>query len=171
MRNLPQLAHNSTFSLRTVRVMAPRTRNPGSDWLASCASDPVQVHRTWATDGLALIRAERRWVAVEADLMRSVHALQHIAPDRLGPLLVRPGEDLAWWLAPPYAEALLAGIPGLRVRPEGQPLRCPPAERYIDGLGWLEKPDGAGRLTDPAELGAAFDVRAACSRLPAAAFG
>lgn len=151
--------------------MAPRTRNSGSAWLASCASDPAQVHRIWAADGLARIRTGRLWLAVEADLMRSVHALQRIDPDRLGPLLVRPGEDLAWWLVPPHAQILLASVPGLGVRPEHWPLRCPPVERYVDGLGWLEKPDGTGRLTDSAELGAAFGIRVESPRRSAGAFG
>ncbi|MFF1644883.1 hypothetical protein [Streptomyces sp. NPDC058240] len=57
------------------------------------------------------------------------------------------------------ATVLLAGVPGLGVRPEHWPLRCPPVERYVDGFGWLEKPGGTGRLTHPGELGVAFGMK------------
>lgn len=82
--------------------------------------------------------------------------MQRIGPDRLGPVLVHPSADLAWWLVPCGSEEELASVDFLSVHAAGRPLRCPPAERYVDGLGWLEKPDGSGRLTDPAVLGAAF---------------
>lgn len=149
--------------------MATRTRNPGSDWLASCAPDPVQVHRAWDRDELAPIPTGRLWLAVEAALMPSVTAMQRIGPDRIGPVLVYPSADRAWWLLPPGAAELLDDLPQLIVRPAGWALRCPPADRYQDGLGWLEKPDGAGGLTDPAALGAAFGPGGSL-RLPAGAF-
>ncbi len=82
--------------------------------------------------------------------------MQRIGPGRLGPVLVYPSADRAWWLLSPGAEDLLADLPQLFVHPAGWALRCPPADRYVDGLGWLEKPDGSGRLTEPAALGAAF---------------
>ncbi|TXS39297.1 hypothetical protein EAO72_20700 [Streptomyces sp. or43] len=98
----------------------------------------------------------RLWTAVEADVRRSVDAMQRIGPDRLGPVLVHPSADLAWWLVPCGSVEELAGADFLTVHASGRSLRCPPAERYVDGLGWLEKPAGSGRLTDPAALGAAF---------------
>ncbi|WP_097934519.1 MULTISPECIES: hypothetical protein [unclassified Streptomyces] len=136
--------------------MATRTSNSGTDWLASCAPDPVQVHRAWDRDELALVRSGTLWVAVEAAITSTVTAMQRIGPGRLGPVLVYPSADRAWWLLSPGAEDLLADLPQLFVHPAGWALRCPPADRYVDGLGWLEKPDGSGRLTEPAALGAAF---------------
>ncbi|WP_371795199.1 hypothetical protein [Streptomyces sp. NBC_01718] len=136
--------------------MAPRTRNPGSEWLALSAPDPLQIHRLWAREQLAPIPSGRLWLAVEVGLMRSVDAMQRIGSDGLGPVLVYPSAELAWWLVPPGGEELLADLSRLTVRSKGWMLRCPSADRYIDGLGWLEKPDGSGRLTDPAALGAAF---------------
>ncbi|MEU0353693.1 hypothetical protein [Streptomyces cyaneofuscatus] len=144
--------------------MATRTRNPGTDWLASCAPDPVQVHRSWDRDELALVRSGELWVAVEAAITPTVTAMQCIGPDCLGPVLVYPGADRAWWLVPPGA----AGLPQLAVHPAGWGLRCPPADRYVDGLGWLEEPDGSGQLTNPAALVAAFGP-AGSTRHPAGA--
>ncbi|MGW3736697.1 hypothetical protein [Streptomyces sp. NPDC005148] len=148
--------------------MAPRTHNPGSQWLASCAPDPVQVHRTWAAGELAALPTGRLWLTAETDIMRSVAAMERIGPDRLGPVLVNPSTERAWWLVPRGAEEALADLSWLTVHPEPWPLRCPSAERYIDGFGWLEKPDGSGRLTDPDVLGAAFGPGGL--RVPVAAF-
>ncbi|MFC8862635.1 hypothetical protein [[Kitasatospora] papulosa] len=136
--------------------MATRTRNPGSLWLASCAPDPVQVHRAWDRDELAPIPTGLHWAVVEAGLTSTLAAMQRIGQDRLGPVLVYPGADRAWWLLPPSVSDLIDDLPLLVLRPVGWVLRCPPADRYVDGLGWLEKPAGEGRLTDPAMLGAAF---------------
>jgi len=136
--------------------MATRTRNPGSDWSASCAPDPVQVHHAWDRDELALVATGRCWLAVEAALMPSVTTIQRIGPARLGPVLVHPEADRAWGLAPAGVRQLLDDLPQLTVHPAGWALRCPPADRYLDELGWLEKPDGSDLLTDPAMLGAAF---------------
>ncbi|MFB4424788.1 hypothetical protein C5F59_027380 [Streptomyces sp. QL37] len=136
--------------------MATRTRNPGSDWLASCAPDPLQVHRAWARAELADIPTGLLWLVVEADLTRTLTAMQQIGPDRLGPVLVHPEADRAWWLLPPGTEDHFEDLLQLTVRPAGWALRCPPADRYQDGFGWLEKPNGSGQLTDPATLGAAF---------------
>lgn len=144
------------MSLLNVQVMASRTHNPGSEWLALSSPDPVRTHRAWAAGELARLHSGRLWTAVEADVRRSVDAMQRISPDRLGPVLVHPSADLAWWLVPSGSVEELAGADFLTVHVAGRPLRCPPAERYVDGLGWLEKPDGSGRLTAPAALGAAF---------------
>ncbi|MFD3412371.1 hypothetical protein [Streptomyces cyaneofuscatus] len=148
--------------------MATRTRNPGTDWLASCAPDPVQVHHSWDRDEFALVRSGALWVAVEAAITPTVTAMQRIGPDCLGPVLVYPGADRAWWLLPPGVADLLADLPQLAVHPAGWGLRCPPADRYVDGPGWLEEPDGSGQLTNPAALGAAFGP-AGSTRHPAGA--
>ncbi|MFE7710640.1 hypothetical protein ACFU6I_33780 [Streptomyces sp. NPDC057486] len=103
------------------------------------------------------------------DIRSTVAAMQRTGPDRLGPVLVHPSADRAWWLVPPGAEEVLDDLPRLTVHPECWPLRCPPAERYIDGYGWLEKPDGSGKLTSPTVLGAAFAPGGGL-RLPAGAF-
>ncbi|WP_185993830.1 hypothetical protein [Streptomyces benahoarensis] len=55
--------------------MAPRTRNPDSEWLALSAPDPVGIHRVWVQDQLARIPSGRLWLAVEADLVRSADAM------------------------------------------------------------------------------------------------
>lgn len=149
--------------------MATRTRNPGSDWLASCAPDPVQVHRAWARNDLAQVPTGLCWLAAEAPLTLSIVAMQRVGPDQLGPVLVHPGADRAWWLLPTDAEDLLDDLSLLTVHPAGWVLRCPPAGRYLNGMGWLERPDGSGHLTDPALLGAAFSPGTCL--LPAEAFG
>lgn len=95
--------------------------------------------------------------------------MQRIGPDRLGPVLVYPSADLAWWLVPCGAEASLADLGRLTIQPEGWMLRCPPADRCIGGRGWMERPDGSGGLTDPAALGAAFGP-AGPLHLPVSAF-
>lgn len=154
--------------LPNVQVMASRTRNPGSEWLALSSPNPVRTHRAWAAGELAPLQSGRLWHAMEVDLRRSVDAMQRVAPDRLGPVLVHPSADLAWWLVPCASVEELAGVDFLTVHVAGRPLRCLPAERYVDGLGWLEKPDGSGRLTDPAVLGAVFRPG---GRLRAGAFG
>lgn len=142
--------------LPTVLFMATRTRNPGTDWLASCAPDPVRAHRHWADGKLAPIPAGLCWLAAEAGLMRSVSAMQRIGPGRLGPVLVYPEADLAWWLVPHAAGDELADIGCITVHPAGWALACPPAHQYMNGRGWLEKPDGSGLLSDPVAMGAAF---------------
>ncbi|MFB8032477.1 hypothetical protein ACFC5Z_05895 [Streptomyces sp. NPDC056004] len=136
--------------------MPPRTRNPGSEWLALSAPNPAEIHREWDADQLAHLPSGRLWLAVETDFLRSVDAMQRIGPDRLGPVLVYASADLAWWLVPCGAEEALADLGRLTVHPAGWMLRCPPADRWITCRGWMEWPDGSGDLTDPAVLGAAF---------------
>ncbi|MCX4550638.1 MULTISPECIES: hypothetical protein [unclassified Streptomyces] len=136
--------------------MHSQTLNSGSEWLALSAPDPVQIFRRWAQDQLAKIPSGRLWLAAEADLMRSVDAMQRVGPDRLGPVLVSPSADLAWFLVPLDAGQELADIRAITVRTPPWELICPPADYYLNGRGWLEKPDGSGKLTDLAALGAAF---------------
>ncbi|GAA2945853.1 MULTISPECIES: hypothetical protein [Streptomyces] len=136
--------------------MASRTRNSGTDWLAQCAPDPARAHRRWASDELAPIPAGLHWLVAEADLMRSITAMQRVGSRRLGPVLVHPETHRAWWLVPLGADEEFADIQALTVRLGPWTLNCPPAHAYMAGRGWLEKPDGSGRLTDPVALGAAF---------------
>jgi hypothetical protein len=56
-------------------------------------------------------------------------------------------------------------ISNLTVHPEPWPLRCPPAERYIDGFGWLEKPDGSVDWAWPTRGAACIDRGALVLRL------
>lgn len=155
--------------LPTVPVMAPRTRNPGTEWLASCAPDPHSAHRCWASEKLAVIPVGQDWLVVEADLMRSLDAMQRVGSDQLGPVLVYPEAERAWWLVPLGSDQELADIPALTIHTRPWELHCPPAHAYIDGRGWLEKPDGSGALTDPVVLGSAFSPGGPL-RLPVAAF-
>jgi hypothetical protein len=141
---------------------------PPNEWLAGASLAPAAVLRTWATDSLAALPSGRLWQVVEADMLRSVEAMQRIRPEELGPVLVYPEAGRAWWLVPLGADALLTDIHCLTVHDTGWHLRCPPADRYFNGRCWLEKPDGTGRLTDPSTLGAAFKP---IGTLPAEAFG
>ncbi|WP_443282099.1 hypothetical protein [Streptomyces sp. 8N114] len=86
---------------------------------------------------------------------------------KLGPVLVHPESRRAWWLLPPDAADHLDALRRLTVWGSGQTLLCPAPGDYGHGRGWLESPDGTGRLTDPVALGAAFSGR---MRLPVAAF-
>ncbi|MET8678906.1 hypothetical protein ABZW18_15355 [Streptomyces sp. NPDC004647] len=140
----------------------------GAVWLAHSAPQPAGVRRAWANDNLAAIPS-RLWDVVEADLRRSLDAMERLGrTGQLGPVLVHPDTQRAWWLVTRGAEQQLADWATLTVRPTGWLLHCPPLDRPVSGRGWLEKPDGSGRLTDPAALGAAFGPG---GRLPAEAFG
>ncbi|MFF1834260.1 hypothetical protein ACFVXE_08645 [Streptomyces sp. NPDC058231] len=108
-------------------------------------------------------------MAAEANLLRSVEAMQRVGSRRLGPVLVHPAADLAWWLVPLGADVELADMRAITVRTAPWQLLCPPADCYMNGLGWLEKPDGSGALTDPVVLGAAFGPGGPM-RLPVSAF-
>ncbi|MFD9422331.1 MULTISPECIES: hypothetical protein [unclassified Streptomyces] len=136
--------------------MAPRTRHAGTDWLATCAPDPAFVRRRWAGAQLAPIPVGRSWLVAETTLTRTMDAMERVGSDRLGPVLVHPEADLAWWLVPLDGDQELADVGVLTIRTEPWTLLCPPAHEYLNGCGWLENPDGSGRLTDPAALGAAF---------------
>ncbi|MET9414122.1 hypothetical protein ABZY03_08010 [Streptomyces klenkii] len=97
------------------------------------------------------------WTIVEAPLLRSVDVMQILGRGgRLGPVMGYPEASLAWWLVSDGAEEHLADLPQLLVRPRGWALCCPPPHQYMHGRGWLERPDGNGKLTSPVDLGAAF---------------
>lgn len=141
--------------------------HPGTAWLLSLASNPTDVQRAWNQEEFASIPSNG-WSVVEASCLRSLEAMRPLARERqLGPVLVDPAADVAWWLVDDGAADHLTDLPLLTVHPQGWLLRCPPADQYFNGRGWLEKPDGAGTLTDPIKLGAAFGPG---GRLPAEAF-
>ncbi|MFB6567377.1 hypothetical protein [Streptomyces noursei] len=130
--------------------------HPGTAWLLSFANNPTDVQRAWSDEEFAPIPSTG-WNVVEASCLRSIDAMRPLARiGQLGPVLVDPAADVAWWLVADGAEHHLADLPLLTVRPSGWALRCPPAHLYLNGRGWLEKPDGTGKLTDPIKLGAAF---------------
>ncbi|GGX40823.1 hypothetical protein [Streptomyces noursei] len=142
--------------------------HPGTAWLLSWAPNPTDVQRAWNEDEFAPIPSNG-WTVVEAPCLRSLEAMRPLARGgELGPVLVDLAADVAWWLVADGADEHLADLPMLTVRPPGWALRCPPADQYFNGRGWLEKPDGDGKLTDPIKLGAAFGPG---GRLPAEAFG
>ncbi|MGW7514616.1 hypothetical protein ACWGJ2_03370 [Streptomyces sp. NPDC054796] len=141
----------------------------GADWLANCSPTPDTVFAAWARDELARIPTGPYWAAVEADLLRSVRAMEPLSrAGLLGPVLAHPETERAWWLVPPDAHEHLADLTQLTVHEKGWPLLCPSPEHGAQGMCWLERPDGTGKLTDPASLGAAFGRG---GRLPAEAFG
>ncbi|MBW8740381.1 MAG: hypothetical protein JF621_25860 [Streptomyces turgidiscabies] len=81
-----------------------------------------------------------------------------------GGLAEFPNRGVAWWLLPPGLTDELDDIHRLTVRPAGWVLTCPPVLHSVAGRWWLERPDGTGRLTNPALLGAALS--AAGAQLP-----
>ncbi|MGW7168234.1 hypothetical protein ACWGH3_23620 [Streptomyces sp. NPDC054884] len=82
--------------------------------------------------------------------------MKHLGGRRLGPVLVDVAARRAWWLLPPDLRDELDGVPQLIVHPPGWLLVTPPVLWAIGDRGWLERPDGSGRLTDPRALGVAF---------------
>ncbi|MFI1175677.1 hypothetical protein [Streptomyces melanogenes] len=145
-----------------------RSHAAGNAWLANAAPVPAAVHRAWVREELAAIPTGGTWIVAEAPIMASVEAMQRIGSARLGPVLAAPESDRAWWLLPLDATEHLADVRRLTLPSPGWLLHCPPCETSLDGRCWLERPDGTGRLTDPALLGAAFGP---AGRLPAEAFG
>ncbi|MDX2520612.1 MULTISPECIES: hypothetical protein [Streptomyces] len=140
----------------------------GDAWLADCSTRPDLVHQVWYIEGLAPIATGGKWLAVEVAFVAAVSAMRWIGTHRLGPILADPGLDLTWWLIPPGTAEGLASIRQAEVQPEGSPLHCPPTGWYQCGRKWLHRPDGSGRLNDPALLAAALGPGSGY-RLPAEA--
>ncbi|MDI3408371.1 hypothetical protein [Streptomyces cavernicola] len=134
--------------------MALSLRQQGQDWLLSCTANPSQTQQRWAQDELALVTSGPRWRVAEAPLLVSVHAMQRIPSDGLGPVLagIEGEHDRAWWLLPPDLDDELDEVPHLTVRPAGWRLACPPVLGAANGRVWLERPDGTGRFTAPTAL-------------------
>ncbi|WP_193581868.1 hypothetical protein [Streptomyces mobaraensis] len=128
----------------------------GTAWLAAHAASPDAARARWADGKLAEIRT-RSWSVAETryctvDIVNAMLALGRAG--RLGPVL--GGERRAWWLLPPGQGAALDGLADVVVHPPGWALHCPPVGEALRGRGWLEVPDGSGRLTDPVALAAAL---------------
>lgn len=128
----------------------------GDAWLADCHAYPTLVRQTWGKEALAPLTSGTRWLAAETRLMPTMHALNRIREAQRGPVLADPDLDLAWWLVPLEAAEELSDLRQVTVRPAGWPLRCPPASWHLESRLWLCRPDGSGRLTEPAVLAAAF---------------
>lgn len=143
-------------------VMAqPRMRfaavyEAGDAWLADCSAHPTLVRTAWRAEALAPIASGKTWLVAETDLLPAMKALNRIREEHCGPVLADTEIDKAWWLVPLDAAEELADIRQVTVHVPGWPLRCPPTGWHLETRIWLERPDGSGRLTDPAVLGAAF---------------
>ncbi|MFP3990638.1 hypothetical protein U9R90_24875 [Streptomyces sp. E11-3] len=142
----------------------------GDAWLASCSLRPNLVRDVWDMDGLAPIHTGTHWLAAEARLDAAMSVLRDLPRTRRGPLLADPMIGAAWWLVPLDAAEQLADVRALTVHPPDWPLHCPPTGWPVCGRVWLDRPDGSGRLTNPATLGAVFGPGRG-PRLPAEAFG
>ncbi|MFC8512009.1 hypothetical protein [Streptomyces sp. NPDC057257] len=127
----------------------------GDAWLADCSAHPDLVRQAWWIEALAPIPSGTHWLAAEALLVTTMQALNRIREEHRGPVLADPQLDRAWWLVPSNAADELADVRAVAVRPFGQPLHCPPTGWQVCGRFWLHRPDGTGRLTDPAVLAAA----------------
>jgi hypothetical protein len=128
----------------------------GDAWLADCSAHPALVRAAWDGEVLAPIVSGGRWLAAEAQLATRYPMVVRIPAEHRGPVLADPEMDKLWWLVPLDAAEELADVRQLVVRPPGWCLRCPPTGWQMDGRMWITRPDGSGRLTDPAVLAAAF---------------
>ncbi|MFJ8192793.1 hypothetical protein ACIQ8D_23980 [Streptomyces sp. NPDC096094] len=125
-------------------------------WLADCSEHPHLVRALWETDDLAPIASGNHWLVAESRLSNGMPAAARIRQEHRGPVLADPEADRTWWLVPPTAAEELADVRQVTVQPTGWSLRCPPCGWSVAGRWWLWRPDGSGRLTDPAVLAAAF---------------
>lgn len=141
--------------VRARRLLA-EDAEAGDAWLADCSARPDLVREAWALECLAPIRSGSHWVVAESMLVAGMEALSRIREERRGPVLVDPLLDRAWWLVPPGSARALAHVRRVLVQPVGTPLPCPPTGWQACGRFWLHRPDGSGRLTDPAILAAAL---------------
>ncbi|MGW1271135.1 hypothetical protein [Streptomyces sp. NPDC002491] len=132
------------------------TRQAGQDWLLACTRNPSDVRRLWAAEELAPIPSGEHWRVAEGPLLPSLGAMTNLGSRRLGPVLVDVAAARAWWLLPVNLSDELDGVPQLTVQLVGISLVTPPVLYSIGERGWLEHPDGSGRLTDPTALGEAF---------------
>ncbi|MGW6261354.1 hypothetical protein [Streptomyces sp. NPDC055085] len=151
--------------MATQPVLSPR--QAGQDWLLACAPDPAAAERAWEADELAAFPTGLHWRVAEAPLRQTMDAITRIGSSRLGPVLADVSSERAWWLLPPELGDELDDVHLLTVHPQGKPLRCPPVLYPVLGRVWVERPDGAGRLTDPTLLGAALSPGGGGPRLPA----
>lgn len=82
--------------------------------------------------------------------------MTNLGSRRLGPVLADVAAGRAWWLLPADLCDELDDVPQLIVHLPGWLLLSPPVLYAIGDRGWLERPDGSGRLTDPTALSGAF---------------
>lgn len=141
----------------------------GDAWLADCSAHPALVREAWDKEVLAPIRSGEHWLIAETPLIAAMRAINRIHSERRGPVLADTELDKAWWLMPLHASEELADVRPVTVHPPGWTPRCPPTGWHLDSSLWLNRPDGSGRLTDPAVLAAAFGPGS--YRLPAEARG
>ncbi|WP_406202479.1 hypothetical protein OG331_31470 [Streptomyces sp. NBC_01017] len=128
----------------------------GDAWLANSCAHPNLVRDVWASRMLAPIPSGEEWLVAEARLATGYPRLVRIRAEQRGPVLADPVMDVLWWLVPLHAPEKLADVRQLAVKPSGWSLHCPPTGWQIEGRMWITRPDGSGRLTDPAVLAAAF---------------
>lgn len=128
----------------------------GDAWLAGFSAHPTLVRAAWEQEALAPIASGSGWLVAEARLATGYAMVLRISTEQRGPVLADPEADKLWWLVPLSASEELADVRQLVVHPADWVLRCPPTGWHIDGRFWLSRPDGSGRLTNPAVLAAAF---------------
>lgn len=128
----------------------------GDAWLADCSAHPTLVRAAWNKDALAPIASGARWLVAETALLTTMKALNRVREEHRGPVLADTEVDKAWWLVPLDAADELADWRQVTVHVTGWPLHCPPTGWHLETRMWLCRPDGSGRLTDPAVLAAAF---------------
>ncbi|GGR67353.1 hypothetical protein GCM10010269_02640 [Streptomyces humidus] len=136
--------------------LARSTRQAGQDWFLGCIRHPTDVLRTWAAGELARIPSGEHWRVAEGPLLFSLRAMKYLGSRRLGPVVADVATGQAWWLLPTGLRDELDDVPQLTVQPQGGLLACLPVLNTIGERGWLEPPDGSGRLTAPAALRIAF---------------
>lgn len=138
-------------------VDTPVRAHPGNDWLTTLSPSPKGIRRSWEAGNLArlCVPSDGSWTVGELGLIRTLAAMDPLQRSRLlGPVLASPNQDRAWWLLPAAAREHLADIPDLTLYEPGDCFLMPPATLPMHSRGWIESPDGRGRLTDPAALGA-----------------
>ncbi|GAA2694163.1 hypothetical protein [Streptomyces lunalinharesii] len=97
---------------------------PGDAWLLSHSPAPAEARRLWSHDRFAPLPATA-WCVAEGRCLRSLEAIRPLqCAGLLGPVLVDPAADAAWWLLAAGAEEHLADIPILT------PLSRPATENH-----------------------------------------
>ncbi|MET9835833.1 hypothetical protein ABZ078_42655 [Streptomyces sp. NPDC006385] len=138
------------------RMQCAQRYEAGDAWLADCSAYPDLVRSAWDNEALAPIASGGRWLVAEARLATAYHVLIRIRDEHRGPILADPELDKLWWLVPPDSAEELADVRKVVVQPAGWCLNCPPTGWQVEGRMWITRPDGSGRLTNSAVLGAAF---------------
>lgn len=138
-------------------VKTPARAHVGNEWLAALSTSPSAVRKSWDAGALARLCMPEggAWTVGELGLIRTLAAINSLSKAAvLGPVLASPGNDRAWWLFPADARQHLADITDLTLYEPGDCFLMPPVTHPMHSRAWIELPDGSGRLTDPAALGA-----------------